>query len=212
MAERGRPRGFDRDLALRQAMLTFWEHGYESTSMADLTAAMGIASASIYACFGSKEHLFREAVELYGATQGAEPLRCLEASATAREGIARALRVNADRFADPATPPGCMVVLSALTGTTANAGLRDFLAERRALVPWSFRRRLERGIEEGDVTPGTDIDAVAAFYATVLQGMAVQSRDGAGRTRLETIIDCALAAWTTLTSPRTASSATAPQE
>ncbi|MFC5825695.1 TetR/AcrR family transcriptional regulator [Nonomuraea insulae] len=204
MAERGRPRGFDRDLALRQAMITFWERGYEGTSMADLTTAMGIASASIYAGFGAKEQLFREAVELYGATEGARPLHLLETAGTAREGVAQALRANADRFADPATPPGCMVVLSALTGTTQNAGLRGFLAERRALVPHSFRRRLEQGIKDGDVTAGTDVDAVADFYAAVLQGMAIHSRDGATRARLETVIACALAAWDTLTSPEAA--------
>lgn len=198
MAGRGRPRGFDRDVALRQAMLTFWEHGYEGTSMTDLTTAMGIASASIYAGFGSKEELFREAVELYGATEGAEPLRLLHDAPTAREGVARALRSNADRFADPSTPPGCLVVLSALTGTTQNAALRAFLAERRALVPRSFRRRLDQGVKDGDVPEGADADAVAAFYATVLHGLAVQSRDGAPRAQLETVITCAMAAWESL--------------
>ena len=201
MAGRGRPRSFDRDLALRQAMITFWELGYEGTSMTDLTAAMGIASASIYAGFGSKEQLFREAVELYGATEGAKPLHLLHTAETAREGIAQALRANAERFTDPGTPPGCMVVLSALTGTTKNAGLRDFLAERRALVPQSFKQRLEQAIEEGDVAAGTDVDAVAAFYANVLQGMAIQARDGATRAQLEAVISCALAAWDTLASP-----------
>ncbi|MEW9531627.1 TetR/AcrR family transcriptional regulator [Microbispora sp. NPDC049125] len=198
MAGRGRPRGFDRDTALRQAMVTFWERGYEGTSMTDLTTAMGIASASVYACFGSKEELFREAVELYGAMEGDKALRCLETSLTAREGIIGALQVNADRFADPATPPGCMVALSALTGTTDNPELRDFLAGRRALVQQSFRERLERGIGEGDVQDGTDVDAVAGFYATVLQGMAIQSRDGATRARLEAVIACAAAAWDSL--------------
>jgi AcrR family transcriptional regulator len=190
--ERGRPRGFDRDVALRRAMITFWEHGYEGTSMADLTSALGIASASIYACFGSKEQLFRESVELYGTTEGDRALRCLDASATAREGIAGALRVSADRFCDPATPPGCMVVLSALSGSTRSAGVRAFLAERRALIQHSFRARLDR---DGDLAPGTDTEAVANFYTAVLNGLAVQSRDGATRSDLEAVITCALAAW-----------------
>ena len=68
MAARGRPRGFDRDSALRCAMLLFWERGYEATSISDLTAAMGINSPSLYAAFGSKEALFRESIELYGRT------------------------------------------------------------------------------------------------------------------------------------------------
>ncbi|GAB3834147.1 TetR/AcrR family transcriptional regulator [Dactylosporangium cerinum] len=204
MVERGRPRGFDRDVALRQAMLTFWEHGYEGTSMTDLTAALGIASASIYACFGSKEQLFREAVELYGTTEGDRTLRCLDESATARDGITAALEVSADRFADPATPPGCMVVLAALAGTTGNADLRDFLADRRALVQRSFRHRLERATQEGDVADGTDIEAVAAFYTTVLHGMAVQSRDGATRAQLQAVISGARSAWDSVVGARSA--------
>ena len=68
MAERGRPRGFDRDAALRRAMELFWRRGFEGVSMADLTAAMGIAAPSLYAAFVSKEALFREAIALYRAT------------------------------------------------------------------------------------------------------------------------------------------------
>ena len=67
----GRPREFDRDLALQQAMLAFWKQGYEGTSMADLVAATGLASARLYAAFGSKQDLFREAVARYEAGDGA---------------------------------------------------------------------------------------------------------------------------------------------
>src|SRR5205814_5418 len=62
---RGRPREFDREAALERAIDVFWRHGYEATSMSDLTAAMGINPPSLYAAFGDKEKLFLEAVERY---------------------------------------------------------------------------------------------------------------------------------------------------
>ena len=62
----GRPLSFDRDAALRQAMLTFWRYGYETASVANLTAAMGVTPPSLYAAFGDKERLFLEAMRLYG--------------------------------------------------------------------------------------------------------------------------------------------------
>ncbi|HZC78142.1 MAG TPA: TetR/AcrR family transcriptional regulator, partial [Ktedonobacterales bacterium] len=62
---RGRPRSFDREAALERAIDVFWRHGYEATSVSDLTSAMGINPPSLYAAFGDKEKLFLEAVERY---------------------------------------------------------------------------------------------------------------------------------------------------
>ena len=67
---RGRPRAFDRDAALDRAMHLFWRKGYESTSVSDLTEAMGIAPPSLYAAFGDKKRLFLEAVDRYQAGPG----------------------------------------------------------------------------------------------------------------------------------------------
>ncbi|HEV8389551.1 MAG TPA: helix-turn-helix domain-containing protein, partial [Dongiaceae bacterium] len=92
MATRGRPRSFDRDAALRSAMKTFWKSGYEGASMAALTEAMGINSPSLYAAFGSKDALFREAVALYLETEDAKGKAILEAGPTARAAIHAMLR------------------------------------------------------------------------------------------------------------------------
>jgi AcrR family transcriptional regulator len=192
MGERGRPRGFDRDVALRRAMEVFWHHGFDGTSMNDLTAAMGIASPSLYACFGSKEQLFRLAVELYAATEGMPPRLALERTPNAPAAIAAMLRANADRFTDPATPPGCMVVLASIAGSDKNPDLQAFLVQRRQEMHTAILNRLRRGISDGDLPPGTDASALATYYMTVLQGMALSARDGATRADLEAVIECTI--------------------
>ena len=68
---RGRPREFDRTNALECAMRQFWQHGYETLSMADLTTCLGINPPSLYAAFGSKQACVLEAIDHYLATRGA---------------------------------------------------------------------------------------------------------------------------------------------
>src|SRR5437667_3316473 len=112
---RGRPREFDREAALEQAIDVFWRHGYEATSMSDLTKAMGINPPSLYATFGDKEKLFLEAIERYRGNQGeacpyaAEP--------TARSAIEKLLTDLAIEFTDTGHPRGCMMVMAATTSS-----------------------------------------------------------------------------------------------
>ncbi|MGY1942159.1 TetR/AcrR family transcriptional regulator [Nocardia asiatica] len=195
MAERGRPRAFDRAEALRRAMEVFWEHGYEGASMSDLTAAMGINSPSVYAAFGGKEALFRAAIELYGRTDGGYTDRALREEPTARASIEAMLRDNAAAYTEENKPHGCMVVLAGSTYTTRNTSVRDFLIEKRRETTDDIRHRLDRGVAEGDLPAGTDTAALAGFYTTVLYGLSIRARDGATPAELTASIDCAMAAW-----------------
>jgi AcrR family transcriptional regulator len=195
MAERGRPRNFERAAALRRAMEVFWAKGYDGASLAELTAAMGINSPSLYAAFGSKEALFREAVALYGATEGTEIWTALPDEPTAREAIERFLCASAESFTRPDRPAGCLIVLGALLVNDGNANVCRELRESRAQNVAALRDRLERAVREGELPEGLDPQAVATFYATVQQGMSIQARDGASRETLLTVAACAMAAW-----------------
>lgn len=198
MAERGRPRKFDRDLALRWAVAVFRERGYDAASIGELTHAMGINSPSLYAAFGCKEALFREALDLYVSTDGATTERALTEAPTARAAIDAMLRDAAVGFTRERPGRGCLVVLGATHRTPENEAVYDDLVARRGRTLEQIRRRLKRGIEDGDVPPGADIGAAAAFYATVLNGLSLQVRDGASRQRVLAVVDCAMAAWDTL--------------
>lgn len=198
MSKRGRPRAFDRGVALRRAMEVFWERGYEGASLSDLTAAMGINRPSLYAAFGRKETLFREAVELYDQVEGDPVEQAIEDASTAREAVEAMLRVNAEAYTRPGNPGGCMIVLAAPVGTPDSREVRNFLAERRRASLEALKRRLDRAIAEGDLAEGTDTLALATYYTTVLQGLSIQARDDATREVLDRMVDYAMAAWDAL--------------
>jgi AcrR family transcriptional regulator len=202
MATRGRPRTFDPDTALRHALDLFWERGYEGTSLSDLAQVMGIASASIYACFGNKENLFRQVMALYGTTSGAPPRRALREEPTARAAVHAMLRATADQITGPETPHYCMLILAAPTGAVENHTVREFLADRRRDMHATIKDRLARGVTDGEIMAAVGgLDAIARYYTTVVEGLSIQARDGATRAELEAVITCAMASWDALTCP-----------
>jgi AcrR family transcriptional regulator len=203
VSKRGRPPTFDRDEALRGAMLVFWEKGYEGASLDDLLAAMRLSSPpSLYAAFGSKERLFFEAVELNARTFGIRPIQALEAAPTAREGIRALLRGSVEIFTGTETPPGCLVFLGGVNCAPASKNIQDRMVGYRAQVSEVIRGRLTRGMADGDVPSGTDLEPVVSLYATLLNGLPLRARDGTPRTNLLAGVEAAMTAWDSLIEPQ----------
>lgn len=201
MAERGRPRTFDRDAALARAMEVFWSQGYEGASISELTGAMGIGAPSLYAAFGSKEELFREAIDYYGRTEGPEIWDAVDRAPNAREAMAGFLTATARSFSRPGKPRGCMVVLSQLNATEASASVCSALRANRALGRSRLEDRLRAAADAGELPSTLDVKALADFYVTVQQGMSIKARDGASRDELMAVAQSAMAAWEPLTAP-----------
>ncbi|MFJ4710704.1 TetR/AcrR family transcriptional regulator [Streptomyces sp. NPDC088785] len=191
--QRGRPRSFDRETALEKAVHAFWEHGYEATSVSDLTREMGIGAPSLYAAFGDKRTLFEEVVRVYGTTHGAGPGRALAEEPTARGAVERLLREAAGAFTDPALPPGCLLVHAATNCTTPE--VEHALRARREAGVGALADRLRQGVAAGELPGDTDTTALARCVAAVFQGMSQQARDGASRTELEAVAALAMAVW-----------------
>lgn len=195
MAPTGRPRAFDRQKALAAAMEVFWERGYEGTTLAELTQAMGINRPSLYGTFGNKEELFAEALGLYEGIEAEQITKALNEAPTAREAIEATLRYNARVYVENGRPRGCMIVLSLLVGTPESGPVRDLLAERRRVGEDELCDRIARGQAEGDVPASADPRQLAAFYTAILQGMSITARDGASRSELDHIVTTAMNSW-----------------
>ncbi|MBB5122451.1 TetR family transcriptional regulator [Streptomyces eurocidicus] len=193
--QRGRPRSFDREAALETATLAFWEHGYEATSVADLTRAMGIAPPSLYAAFGNKEALFAEVVEVYGRTYGDFVRRALKEEPTALGALGRVLREAAREYTEPGRPTGCLTLLAATGCTTSSAEAEEVLRARRAATVAAFERRIGAGVADGELPPDTDAATLARCVVGMMQGLSQQARDGATREQLAAVAAAAERMW-----------------
>jgi AcrR family transcriptional regulator len=192
---RGRPKNFDRSIALDQAMKLFWERGYEGTSFDELIAAMGISPSSFYNAFGGKEQLYHEAVDAYMARSSCWFTAELAASTDTKTAFRKLLNASAREFTQDDVPCGCMIAVAGTHLPPSLESVRDLIAGYRKTSEAALAERLRRGIAEGDLLPNTDVAALAAFYAALSRGMVVFARDGASRKRLLEIAEIGMRAW-----------------
>jgi AcrR family transcriptional regulator len=198
----GRPREFDRGEALVKARDLFWERGYEGVSMADLVQELGIASARIYAAFGSKEELFREAVAHYEAHDGGFADRAMKEEPTARRAIERVLKDAVETYTKPGGPKGCMVVSAATNCSGENEVVRTWLAMHRKARTDSMIERVRQAVRDGELPAATDVEALGDYFATLLHGLSVQARDGVTKKRLLALVPNAMRIFDTKTKRR----------
>lgn len=194
MATMGRPRQFDRDEALQNAMSLFWRYGYESTSMTQLRQAMGgISAASLYAAFESKESLYREAIGRYLKTSAGQIINFLnDSNLEPVEAITQALRNAVREQTRDAEPRGCMVVLSATNCSPENEHIQREMMQQRKRTRLAFRDCIQRGIESGSLSTQTDADTLSLLLSTILNGISIQARDGFSEAELNKALDLSL--------------------
>ena len=198
-ARRGRPRSFDRQEALCAALRVFRERGYEGTSISDLQAALGgISPPSLYAAFGSKEELFKEAVELYLAHNRPAADRALAEAPNTKAAMEGLLHASVVRTTEPGEPRGCLLVQGAIACSPSSENVERYLHEQRQEAHRLVTKRLKAGLAAGDLPAGTDVTAVASFYTTLIHGLSIQARDGASRASMMATVDRAMAAWDAL--------------
>jgi AcrR family transcriptional regulator len=173
-------------------MVLFWEQGYEETSLTDLQRTMRLRPSSIYAAFGGKQRLYREALNQYLAGSGSFLRRTLQRKIPVNAILRTLLEAAAREMTRPGQPAGCMLSLAVVHGGPRSKALRAGVSKMRATSRELIRLRLEQAVRDGELPRATDSAALARFFMTILQGMSVQARDGATHRELLAVTGAAL--------------------
>jgi len=190
----GRPKEFDRDIALDKAMQLFWCKGYEATSVQDLLDEMGINRGSFYDTFGDKRSLFLMAIDRYNETFVSKLRSSLEASSSPKQSIVFTIKDLAARAAADAQRKGCLV-----TNSVVELAPHDPEAAGRATacleqMEAAFYEALLRAQLQGELSERHDPRVLARFLISSYQGMRVMSKIHKGQSSLGDIVNVVVAA------------------
>jgi len=182
--QRGRPRSYDRDVALGAIRDAFWNRGFSATSLDDIAAAAGMNRPSLYGAFGDKREMYLAALRAFAAESGRELQKALDAP-TLREGLeAFYSQAIHDYLRGDGPPRGCLVICTAVTEATGDSAIRSALAEVLADVDSVVAARIARAQAEGDRCTVGEAKDLARVATSVLHSVAVRARAGARRSEL----------------------------
>ena len=172
----GRPRSFDEEQVLDQAMFLFWRKGYEATGVADLEQATGLGRQSLYGAFGDKRALFLRIVERY-FERVLKPyvVDVLDAPGSGRANLERIFQ-QWEAAAQAAEFHGCLVGNSVPEFGAKDSEMSEVLRRKLELMEAAFMRALRRAKHDGEVNSELDTRATARSLLTIAQGLSVVAR------------------------------------
>jgi AcrR family transcriptional regulator len=190
---RGRPRAFDPDAALSQAVDVFWDAGFAATSLDDLTAATGMNRPSIYGAFGDKQALYRKAFDLYRDRTRAAMAEAFGGDRPLRAALRRAYDIGiAIYLSGDSGPRGCFIIGTAVAQAVTDPDIRAALADTLHEIDDGFRARIARAQRNGELSADADPAKLAKLASATLYSLTIHARAGVGRPALEAIADAAI--------------------
>lgn len=188
----GRTREFDTDTALDAATDTFWHQGFEATPMQDLCRSMNLGPGSIYAAFGDKRNLFRQALHRYMDTVSMQALERINSAPSGLQGIRGYFEHLVDAMIDGKRRWGCLMTNSLVEFASRDPELAVLFQLHLARLETTFAAALTRARAAGELRPDVGPEA-AGYLVAVVQGMNVLAKTKPGRHTLERIAEVAVA-------------------
>lgn len=191
-----RPRSFDRDEVLDRALETFWDQGYEATSVQDLVDAMGISRASLYNTFGGKHALYVDVLRRYEHEWVRRLLDTLRSNDAPRGSIRTLLERVADEAAACPKRGSCLLTNSATELAHRDDETADHVRSNFERIEDAFEDVLRQGQRDGSIDASADVRAQSRFLVNTLQGMRVLAKTCPDRDALQDVVEVALDALT----------------
>jgi AcrR family transcriptional regulator len=191
--QRGRPRAYDADTALAQAMSAFWQFGYSATSLEQLSDATDMNRPSLYAAFGDKRALYLQTLDSYTERSKEGITKALDPQLSLAEGLQRFYDSALASYLPSGDPArGCYLIGTAVTEALGDEEVRTRLASALRDFEQMVAARIQQARDDGEIDATADPQALAMIALAVLYSMAIRSRAGESRAVLKSVVATAI--------------------
>ena len=185
----GRARSFDNQDILERATRLFWRNGYNGTSIRDLMEVTGLAKASLYNAFGSKEELFHSALNYYIDKKQSQSLALLSGGENGRDALLTYFNNLFNVTAQNHLTLGCLLVNTAAEQGIHDEAMREIVDRGMQRTESHLVATLQRGIDDGSIAPSTNPENAALCLIAMILGIRVMARKGIEPERVKALID-----------------------
>lgn len=171
-----RNKEYVREEVLEKAMQTFWNNGYEQTSVRLLEKEMGINQFSIYSGFSNKHNLFVESLKKYREYVNKNVYSDLLKPGARLKDLERFLYRMADDNKSVKKHKGCLVVNTTGEINPMDDEVTAELVNYYMFIKEMLKKILSNSIDAGDISSDTDTDVYSNFLLGVMQGLSVGTK------------------------------------
>jgi TetR/AcrR family transcriptional regulator, copper-responsive repressor len=190
---RGRPRAYQPEIALGQALDLFRKGGFAATSLDDLSAATGMNRPSLYGAFGDKRELYIKSYARYRADARAAMVDIFRDPLPIRKRLARIYAVALDIYlSGDAGPRGCFTVMTAASEAVVDPDIRAMVLDGFFELDKAFAACFRLAKENGELPESADPVVLAHLASATLHTIAIRARAGVPRKELEAIVKGAI--------------------
>ncbi|MCW1243464.1 TetR/AcrR family transcriptional regulator, partial [Pseudomonas sp. SAICEU22] len=183
---RGRPRAYDPQTALQQALGVFWNTGYSAASLDSIASAAGMNRPSLYAAFGDKHAIYIKALDQYWETAHTAMQDALtDRTLTLEHALTRFYEGQlAIYFSGDGQPRGCFAIGTATTEAVEDPEIRQVLSQRLSQLDADLQARLRVAVDSGELGSDVDLTALAVLASSLLHSISIRARAGKSREEL----------------------------
>jgi len=148
----------------------FNQKGYASSSLSDITELTGIKKGGIYRHFANKDEIAIEAYHYAGNVVNRRIQEAHDRESTAMGRLLSYLRVYENVVEAPPFVGGCPLLNLATESDDGHPILRDRARKGLSGTLDGMRRIIVEGIQSGEFKADVNVDAVATFTLSVMEG------------------------------------------
>jgi AcrR family transcriptional regulator len=190
---RGRPRAYEPDVALGQALNVFWKSGFAATSLDDLSAATGMNRPSLYAAFGDKRAIYLKSLERYRAESKKSVAAAVPPGLPLRQRLKRTFDATIDLYTSGRDGPrGCFSVVTAASEAIFDPVIRENVQEGIAGVERNFLAMFQNAKAKGELDKSVDTASLATIAVATIHTLALRARARAPRRELDGVVRAAV--------------------